>query len=298
MLQMRFQQTRGQSASRVRLATPNVRARRCAVAVHASAEYEALRGKVAYKASSGDPVELTSLWEPVLGSKAVVVCLTHFADLTSWELAQKLVKIIPTLEGSGVKVMVLGLGNVNNAQEFARILKFPMDRLYAYPTADLYTALGFNPGFAPQLQVSPYVKLLPMLAGVGSPGTIQEVVRGYVGDNAAPPVFDSPTPFDILGSGYQRPFELATLRLFNMMGILPKWQELCPPDTSLLTQQGGCLVFSGTSVVFKHVDSGILRYTEPDSILQAALQADYTSSSSAITTPNSQSGPTLEAEVQ
>ncbi|KAG2431344.1 hypothetical protein HYH02_013334 [Chlamydomonas schloesseri] len=274
--------------------------RRTAVAAQASAEYEALRGKVAFKASSGDGVDITSLWEPVLGSKAVVVCLTHFADLTSWELGQKLIKIIPTLEGSGVRVVVVGLGSVNNAQEFARILKFPMDRLYAYPAADLYQALGFNPGFAPQLQVSPYVKLLPMLAGVGSPGTIQEVLRGYVGDNSAPPVFDSPTPFDILGSGYQRPFELATLRLFNMMGILPKWQELCPPDTSLLTQQGGALVFSGTSVVYKHVDSGILRYTEPDAILQAALQADYTSTSAAITTPNSvgQSGPTVEAEVQ
>lgn len=36
----------------------------------------------------------------------------------------------------------------------------------------------------------------------------------------------------------------------------PTGQELCPPDTGLLTQQGGCLVFSGSSVVFKHVDSG------------------------------------------
>lgn len=43
-----------------------------------------------------------------------------------------------------------------------------------------------------------------------------------MGDPAAKPVFDSPTPFDVLGPGYQRPFELATLRLFNMMGILPK----------------------------------------------------------------------------
>ena len=58
--------------------------------------------------------------------------------------------------------------------------------------------------------------------------------------------------------------------------------ELCPPDTSLLTQQGGTLVFSGSSVVFKHVDSGILRYTDPEAILQAALQADYTSSSTAM----------------
>lgn len=51
---------------------------------------------------------------------------------------------------------------------------------------------------------------------------LAQVLRGYVGDKEAKPVFDSPTPFDILGTGYQRPFELATLRLFNMIGILPK----------------------------------------------------------------------------
>jgi len=49
-----------------------------------------------------------------------------------------------------------------------------------------------------------------------------QVVRGYVGDRDAKPVFQGSTPFDILGTGYQRPFELATLRLFNMVGILPK----------------------------------------------------------------------------
>ncbi|GLC39918.1 hypothetical protein PLESTB_001821700 [Pleodorina starrii] len=250
--------------------------RRANVCVRASAEYEALRGKVAYKASSGDPVELLSLWEPYPSSKVVIPCLTHFADLTSWEFAQKLIKVIPTLESSGVRVITVGLGSVSNAQEFARTLGFPMDRLYALPEASLYRSVGFSAGFAPELDVNPYLKLLPMLAGIGSPGTVQEVLRGYVGDQAAKAVFDSPTPFDILGAGYQRPFELATLRLFNMMGILPKWNELCPPDTQLLTQQGGCLVFSGSQVVFKHVDSGILRYSDVDTLMQAALQADYT----------------------
>ena len=42
-------------------------------------------------------------------------------------------------------------------------------------TGQCYKALGFSPGFAPDAGVSPYLKLLPMLAGVGSPGTIQEV---------------------------------------------------------------------------------------------------------------------------
>lgn len=39
-----------------------------------------------------------------------------------------------------------------------------------------YKALGFSRGFAPDAQVSAYLKLLPMLAGIGSPGTIQEVL--------------------------------------------------------------------------------------------------------------------------
>jgi hypothetical protein len=55
---------------------------------------------------------------------------------------------------------------------------------------------------------------------------LSQVLRGYVGDREAKPVFQGSTPFDILGTGYQRPFELATLRLFNMVGILPKCKSV------------------------------------------------------------------------
>ncbi len=109
----------------------------------------------------------------------------------------------------------------------------------ADPTGELYSALSFSPGFAPETKISAYAKLLVMLAGIGSPGTIQEVLRGYIGDRSAKPVFtdggggDSGSGsgggrnlFDVLGSGYQRPFELATLCLFNMNLVLShceKW---------------------------------------------------------------------------
>lgn len=53
-----------------------------------------------------------------------------------------------------------------------------------------------------------------------------QVIRGYLGDRASGAVFDASSPFDILGTGYQRPFELATLRLFNMVGILPKCKSV------------------------------------------------------------------------
>ena len=50
---------------------------------------------------------------------------------------------------------------------------------------------------------------------------MQEVLRGYAGDRSQAPVFSGEgNLFNVLGSGYQRPFELATLRLQNMNLVL------------------------------------------------------------------------------
>ena len=48
-------------------------------------------------------------------------------------------------------------------------------RTHADSTGACYKALGFSPGFGSDLAISPYLKLLPMLMGIGSPGTMQEV---------------------------------------------------------------------------------------------------------------------------
>ena len=42
-------------------------------------------------------------------------------------------------------------------------------------TGQAYEALGFYKGFGAGLKINPYLKLLPMLMGIGSPGTIQAV---------------------------------------------------------------------------------------------------------------------------
>lgn len=46
--------------------------------------------------------------------------------------------------------------------------------------------------------------------------------------------------------------------------------QLCPPSEELLTQQGGSLVFRGQEVIFRHADSGILKYTNMDAFVAAA----------------------------
>lgn len=45
--------------------------------------------------------------------------------------------------------------------------------------------------------------------------------------------------------------------------------QLCPEKEELLTQQGGCLVFRGEDVIFRHDDSGILKYTDVDALIAA-----------------------------
>lgn len=59
--------------------------------------------------------------------------MTHFADLSSWEMAQRLNKVMPLLESSDVKVIAVGLGSPANARAFASIHNFPLAKLHADP---------------------------------------------------------------------------------------------------------------------------------------------------------------------
>ncbi|KAK9821991.1 hypothetical protein WJX81_004152 [Elliptochloris bilobata] len=227
-----------------------------------------------YSAASGRPAAPSDVWET---GPVAAIFMTHFADLSSWELAQRLVKVIPTLQAGGVQVFAVGLGSPEQGRRFAQLLEFPAEVLFADPEGACHRALGFSRGFAPEARVSPYLKLLPMLAGIGSPGTLLEVIRGYVGDRGAKPVFEGVSPFNVLGTGYQRPFELATLRLRNMVGILPEWGSLAPERVDLLTQQGGALVLSGAPErrpLFRHADRGILDTVDVDALVCAALAAE------------------------
>ena len=113
-----------------------------------------------------------------------------------------------------------------------------------------------------------------MCAGIGSPGTLAEVFRGYWGDRRAPQLIDddevvraAPLPaikgsfFKLAGGeGFQRPFELATLRLRNMAEVLGHWNTYAP-DKAYLTQRGGTFLFdSQGKLLYEHRDRGILGF--------------------------------------
>eukprot|EP00955_Chlamydomonas_euryale_P084783 364003-Chlamydomonas_euryale.AAC.31 len=106
-----------------------------------------------------------------------------------------------------------------------------------------------------------------------------------------------------------------------MIGILPKWKDLSPENEVLLTQQGGTVVFEGMNTLFRHDDSGILKYTvrpcacrciteqrrgaserktaqrpDVDQLLRTVLQADIVAE--AVTLPSAPSGYSPDVEVQ
>jgi hypothetical protein len=63
------------------------------------------------------------------------------------------------------------------------------------------------------------------------------VLKGYVGDKSADASWTGDylrlvdrKAFDVLGTEGARPFEVATVRLQNMMTILPKWETLAPAN--------------------------------------------------------------------
>jgi AhpC/TSA antioxidant enzyme len=69
----------------------------------------------------------------------------------------------------------------------------------------------------------------------------------------------------------QRPMELASVRLQNMMDILPSWDKLIPSNLELITQQGGTFVTNEEgNIIFEHRDTGILKYVNLEMALAAA----------------------------
>lgn len=243
-----------------------------------------LLGCAVVSADSGAVLPAASLASE--GETTVLAFLTHAGDFDSHELAAALADALPALAAGGVRLAMVLPSSPAAVATFARITRLPLSLLYSDESAACYKALGFSEGAGsadnfPHLKnVGGMGRLLAMCAGVGSPGTLAEVARGYLGDRGAPPVFREGTAADrpqlrrafaVLGDGYQRPFELATLRGLNMAAVLGEWGALAPADDSLLVQRGGVLVVGrGGEVAWRHDDRGILGYARAGDVLRAA----------------------------
>jgi hypothetical protein len=208
------------------------------------------------------------------GRRRLVLLFPQLGDFDSIEYAQALVAAWPQLEAAGIAVLAIGIGDEASRQRFCAFTDFPLERLQVDAEPQLHRALGLYEGLR---QIGgPWPNLLLMCAGIGSPGTLAEVLRGYTGDRSAPQrIADDETiqagPLPPIqgsffaragGRGFQRPFELATVRLRNMSEVLGHWRTYVPRD-DFLTQRGGTfLLESDDTLLYSYRDRGILGFSE------------------------------------
>ena len=213
--------------------------------------------------------------------RLLILVWPQLGDFDSLEYAWWLEKEAALWQNAGITIRAIGIGDRNSGLKFSEYTKFRQDWLFVDPKAELHNLLGLYrglslklPGFSPGQNA--WLNLILMCAGLGSPGTLAEVLRGYLGDRKAPQLIAEeetiqarPLPafrgslFNLAGGqGFQRPFELATLRLRNMSQVLGNWSTYVP-DSSYLTQRGGTFLFdSQGKLLYEHRDGGILGFAE------------------------------------
>ncbi len=193
------------------------------------------------------------------GQRRLVVLLSQLGDFDSLEYAQALAAALPALQAAGIRLLAIGIGDAAGAERFCAFTGLPRDLLQPQPTPWLHQALGLYEGL--KVPGGPWPGLLLMCAGVGSPGTLAEVARGYTGDRAAPQRLESPLFALAGGEGFQRPFELASVRLRNMIEVLGHWRVYVPRD-DFLTQRGGTyLLERDDSLLYSFQDRGLLGFS-------------------------------------
>lgn len=241
--------------------------------------FDCLKQTSALRVSDGKSVPiLTNCYS---SSRLLVILWSQLGDFDTLEYAWWLNQKSSEIAANNIVVKAIGIGNRQSGLKFCDYTKFPQENLFVDPDAkiheklDLYKGLSWNiPGLNDSQKA--WTNLMLMCAGIGSQGTLKEVLRGYTGDKKAPQLIGEKEVIDtnILpplkgsffnlagGKGFQRPFELATLRLRNMTEVLSNWKTYVP-DAAYLTQRGATFLFDQQgSLLYEHRDKGVLGFAE------------------------------------
>ncbi|MEL4895875.1 peroxiredoxin-like family protein [Crocosphaera sp. Alani8] len=254
--------------------------------------FDILTKTEALQVGDGKTISFLSNCQP--SSRLLVLIWSQLGDFDTLEYAWWLNKKSSEIIANNITVRAIGIGDRNSGLKFCQYTNFPPENLFVDPTANIHEKLGLYEGLNwnfPGLNQSQtaWVNLMLMCAGIGSKGTLKEVFRGYTGDKKAPQLIEDEeivdtnllpplkgSSFSLAGGNkFQRPFELATLRLRNMTEVLTNWKTYVP-DAAYLTQRGATFLFDeNQALLYQHQDRGILGFAENMSNPLSFLFLDY-----------------------
>jgi peroxiredoxin len=231
------------------------------------------------RVSDGETVSIFNGCESV--DRLLILIWSQLGDFDNLEYAWWLKQESAKLQAKGITIRAIGIGDRNSGQKFCAYTGFPQEWLFVDPSAEIHQQLELYPGLSFKLPFlstgqNAWLNLMLMCAGIGSPGTLAEVFRGYKGDRQALQLIadteviqDTPLPaikgslFKLAGgNGFQRPFELATLRLRNMTEVLSNWKTYVP-NSAYLTQRGATFLFDREGkILYEHRDRAILGFAK------------------------------------
>ena len=208
------------------------------------------------------------------GHLRLIILVGVFGDFDSLEYAQLIRRNLNRLESSGVKILIIGLGDENSQIQFSKYTELPIQIVHFEKNSELHHHLGCAKGL--EYKIPPLANLLLMCAGVQSPGTLKEVLRGYTGDKKSEQIYNSSdlikiSPFSMFkgslfenagGTGFLRPFEMATIRLENMLEVLKNWNIYMKGQDSLTQRGGTFLLDRDDKLLYKYLPSSLLGYSE------------------------------------
>ena len=203
----------------------------------------------------------------------LIVLFGLLGDFDSFEYAINLRNFIDNRKDKNLDIYAIAIGNQNGKQKFCKFTGFSEENLKIVSDNQIHNNLEISRGL--DIGLGGWINMLLMLSGINSLKTIKEVFRGYTGDRKANEIYSEFDEIDILkflkfsgnsfrqvfGTGYLRPFELATFRLNNMNEIIQNWGDYIL-DEKYLPQRGASFLLNDKNqVIYNFFSNDVLGYS-------------------------------------
>ena len=210
----------------------------------------------------------------VTNNHKLIVFVGLLGDFDSFEYAINLGKILKFDKPENLDIFLIAIGNEKGKEKFCKYTDFPEENLKVVNNNQLHTLVGASKGL--DVGLGGWINMTLMLMGIGSSKTIIEVIRGYTGDKSSNQIYSENDEINLFrfirfsgklfsksfGSGYLRPFELATFRLNNMVEIFQNWKDYMI-NTNYLPQRSCTFILDeNNNFKYKFFSKDILNYSK------------------------------------